>query len=238
VLRRPTCTTAVLAVGLAGLLAGGCGGDDDQAAVADERVEQIRAAADAAGLPDEVAGVLALAAIGSTSTFRITFSGDDGTKIVVAQAPPNRRIDILLGQQIVESRVLRDGIGYSCTVPSTTVATGTELDLTCTRTAGALRTEGVFTTEALEDFTANLAGSKDDVDLTVEHRTIAGVDATCLISAPKAGTPLTGTEPGPETICLSAEGAQLLVDAGGEKVTATEYGTDVPEGTFDVSGPE
>lgn len=225
---------------LVGLLASlaACGGDDGPS-VADERTAQIREAAEAAGLDEEVIEVLELAAVGATSTFRVTFSGEQGSTIVVAQSPPDRRIDIVIGTAVVESRVLRGGVGYACTIPTTdTTIEGqrpTPGELTCERQAGDVRTEGVFTTEALEDFTANLAASKDDVDLTVETRTIAGVEATCLISAPRAGTPLTGTEPGAETICLSPEGAQLLVDAGGQKVTATEYGTEVPAGTFDVA---
>jgi hypothetical protein len=228
VLRSALVAGAAVAV----LVAGGCG-DDAGPSVAEQREAQIRRAADAAGLPDDVADVLALAATGATSTFRLTIPGDDGSTIVVAQAPPDRRIDIVIGKQIVESRVLRGGVGYSCTVPSTTI--GSAPDLVCDRKAGDLRTEGVFTTEALEAFVADLAGSLDDVDLTVDHRAIAGVDATCLVSAPKAGTPLTGEEPGVETICLSPEGAQLLVDSGGQRVRATEYATDVPRGTFDVS---
>jgi hypothetical protein len=223
-------TAAAVTIGL--LTVAGCG--DDGSSVTEQRVDQIRDAAAAAHLPDDVTDVLALAARGSTSTFRITFSGDNGSTIVVAQQPPDRRIDILVGKVIVESRVLRDGVGYACTVPSTTVADAAP-DLTCERKAGDLRTEGVFSTEALEDFVADLAGSLDDVDLTVEHRRIAGVDATCLVSAPKAGTPLTGSEPGVETLCLSPEGAQLLVDSGGQRVKATDYATDVPAGTFDVS---
>jgi hypothetical protein len=225
--------TGLVPVALAVALAtAGCG--DDGPTVAEQRVAQIREAAAAARLPDDVADVLALAATGTTSTFRITFAGDNGSTIVVAQAPPDRRVDIVVGSAIVESRVLRDGVGYACTVPPTTVA-GPGGDLECDRRAGDLRTDGVFTTEALEDFVANLAASIDDVDLAVEHRTIAQADATCLISTPKAGTSLTGTEPTAETICLSPEGAQLLVDAGGHRVKATDYATDVPDGTFDVS---
>ena len=36
------------------------------------------------------------------------------------------------------------------------------------------------------------------------------------------------------TICLSDEGAQLLVDTGGDRLAATSYTTKVPDGTFDT----
>jgi hypothetical protein len=38
-------------------------------------------------------------------------------------------------------------------------------------------------------------------------------------------------------LCLSAEGAQLLVDHGGERLVADRYTTTVPDGTFEVGGP-
>jgi hypothetical protein len=236
VLRRLTVlSVTALAPVLTSLAA--CG--DDGPSVAEERKAQIREAGVAAGLDEEVIEVLELAAIGATSTFRLTFRGDGGSTIVVSQAPPDRRVDIVIGKEVVESRVLRDGVGYACTIPTTDTSAPSQrrppAELTCERQAGDVRTEGVFSTEALEDFTANLAASKDDVDVTVETRKLAGTQATCLVSAPKAGTPLTGTEPGAETICLSSEGAQLLVDAGGQKVTATEYDSRVPKGAFDVT---
>jgi hypothetical protein len=37
-----------------------------------------------------------------------------------------------------------------------------------------------------------------------------------------------------ETICLSDEGGQLLIDAAGERLVAEAYTTDVPEGTFET----
>jgi hypothetical protein len=92
---------------------------------------------------------------------------------------------------------------------------------------------GAFTEEALDAFTEQLAASVDAVELRVEERTIADTDATCLVSAPKAGTPLDGSEPANDALCLSPEGAQLLLDAGGERLVADRYSTDVPAGTFD-----
>jgi hypothetical protein len=209
-----------------------CRADDADDAVSDERAQQVRRAALEAGLSDEVAAVLALAAKGATATFQITYAGADGAEITVSQQPPNRRVDALTAGLIVQSQVVRDGVGYLCELPDGGQP-GDPLD--CRRTQGAIPAQGSFTDEALDTFAEELAGSAEEMDLTVETRTIADVEATCLISAPKAGTPIDGTTPGVDTICLSDDGAQLLVDAAGERVVAAAYSTEVPEGTCDLS---
>lgn len=212
-----------------GALAGACG--DGDADVGDDRAEQVRRAATEAGLPDDVADVLALAATGATATFQVTYGGSDGAEVVVSQDPPNRRVDALTAGLIVQSQVVRDGVGYTCELPER----GQPGDpLECDRTRGAIEAQGAFTAEALAAFTDELTRSRDDIDLTVEARTIAEVAATCLIAEPVAGTPLGGAGPSVDTICLSSEGAQLLLDSGGERVVASSYTTEVPEGTFDV----
>jgi hypothetical protein len=203
-----------------------CGGDDT---AADTRADQVRAAAEDAGLPDDVVDVLVLAARGADGVFQVTYPGEDGTALVVSQNPPNRRIDVVAGDQVVQSRVFRGGVGYECQPPADE-PTGA---LECSRAQGALDAPGAFTADALDAFTDDLAGSGDEVDLSVERRTIAEVDATCLVAVPKAG-PADGTGPGVETLCLSDEGGQLLVDVGGERLVADAYTTDVPDGTFEI----
>lgn len=229
---RPVRRSPLIAVLGVVLAIGSCGSDDAGDAITDERVEQVRQAALDAGLSDEVAGVLALAARGATATFQITYAGADGAGITVSQQPPNRRVDALTAGLIVESQVVRDDVGYLCDLPDDGQP-GDPLD--CHRTDGAIPAQGTFTDDALDTFTEELAGSAEAMDLTVEARTIADVDATCLITAPKAGTPIDDATPGVDTICLSDEGAQLLVDSAGERVVAATYRTDVPDGTFDVS---
>lgn len=203
-----------------------CGGGGS---AADTREDQVRTAAEEAGLPGEVADVLVLAARGIEGTFQVTYPGEDGTALVVSQAPPDRRLDVVAGERVIESRVFRDGVGYECRPPDDDPAAA----LVCRRAQGALQTPGAFTDEALDAFTSDLAGSRDDLDLTVETRTIAEVVGTCLVAAPKE-SPADGTGPGVETICLSAEGGQLLVDAGGERLVAQTYTTQVPDGIFET----
>ncbi len=218
----------VLAPLLLLLAAAGCGDDDDT--VSEDRATQVRSAALEAGLPEDVADVLALAARGPTATFQVTYAGTEGARLVVSQDPPDRRVDVIAGGQVVESRVLRGGTAYRCDME------GEPPELRCARAAGSLDAPGAFTAEALAEFTEQLGDSVGAFDLTVERRAVADVEATCLVTTPKAGTPLDGTGPGAETLCVSEEGAQLLVDAAGERLVAESYTTAVSDGTFDVPG--
>jgi hypothetical protein len=189
----------------------------DDPSASDARAAQIRDVAEQANLPDEVVDVLELAARGVDGTYQVTYPGEQGASIVISQAPPDRRIDVLAGERIVESRVFRDGVGYRCAPP----AGDSGGSLACKRSESGLDAPGTFTEESLQTFAENLAKAADDTPLTVEERTIADTDATCLLA-------------GDETICLSDEGAQLLVDANGDRLEASSYTTDVPDGTFDT----
>jgi hypothetical protein len=216
------------AIALGALVGVGCG-DDASVEAGDQRAGQVFDAASAAGLPADVAGVLALAARGATSTYQVTYAGTEGARLVVSQEPPDRRVDVIAAGEVLESRVLRDGVAYRCERGA-----GADGALECERAAGALDAPGAFTEAALAEFTDRLASSLDGLELTVEERTLAGSDATCLLTQPKTGTTIDLEGPGPETLCLSPEGAQLLVDAGGDRLVAEAYTTDVPEGTFDI----
>jgi hypothetical protein len=195
-------------------VAAACGSDPS---ASDERADQIRQVAEEAGLADDVADVLALAARGIDGTYQVTYEGDDGASVVISQSPPDRRIDVVAGERVVESRVFRDGVGYRCAPPADDPGAG----LDCTRSEGALDAPGLFTEEALKAFADDLAASSDEVEVSVETRTIADTEATCLIA-------------GPDTICFSEQGAQLLLDTADDRLEASAYTTDVPEGTFET----
>jgi hypothetical protein len=232
--RSALARSALARSALAGLLlaaaaVAGCGGDDDSGAA---RTDQLRDAAIAAGLGEEVADVFALAARADSATFQVTYAGEDGASLVVSQDPPDRRIDVAQGEVVVSSRVLRDGVAYRC--EPDTAADAAPGELTCERAAGALEEVGTFTQDALQDFIDQVEASKDELAISVDGRTIADTDVTCVTTTPKAGTELDGTGPGTDVLCLSDEGAQLLVDHAGERLVADSYSTTVPEGTFDV----
>lgn len=215
------CAPPLLALAL---VAGACGGDGSPA---DERADQVRDAAEEADLAGEVTDVLLLAARGVDGTFQVTYAGEEGTSIVISQRPPDRRVDVVAGTKVVSSQVVRGGVAYRCEPPEDDPSG----PLACRRTAGSVDAPGAFTEEALDAFTEAL--TSDDLELRVEERTIAEATATCLVADPGRG-PTDGTGPGVETICLSAAGAQLLVDTAGERLVAEAYTTDVPEGTFET----
>lgn len=218
----------VLLAGAAALALAACSGGDDVTA---DRERQVREAAEAAGLADDVVDVLVLAAKGTTATYQVSYAGTGGASIVVSQDPPNRRVDVLTAGLVVESRVVRGDVAYRCTLPAG-AAPGSPLD--CDRSQGALPEPGAFSDSALDVFLDELLGSVERFDLAVDVRTVADVEARCLIAAPRAGTPLDGTGPGVDTVCMSPEGAQLVVDVGGERAVADAYSTTVPTGTFDI----
>lgn len=226
--RRPSRLAAAALAGAA--LVVGCG-DDASRGAADERAAQVRDAARDAGLDEDVAEVLALAARGSAASYQVTYPGPDGTAVVVSQDPPDRRIDALQAGLIVESQVLVDGVTYRCTLPEGGRA-GDELR--CQRTSAALPGTGAFTVEALEEFTDQLAASVDQVTMAVDTRTVAGEAVTCLVATPRPETVPEGTEASADTICVNDAGVQLLVDVGGERLVADAYSATVPKGTFDL----
>lgn len=213
----------LLAVVLVGLASCGDSGDDDP--VGDDRAEQVREAAAEAGLPGDVQDVLALAARSATATFQVTYEADDGTTLVYSQDPPNVRVDTIQAGVVVESAVQREGAGYRCTPAA-------EEELRCERSDASLTVPGAFTDRALEALTAALAGSRDSFELRVDSRTIAEVDARCLLTTRKPGAPDELGELG--TFCVSGDGVQLLVETRGERLEATRYSDEVPAGTFDV----
>lgn len=207
-----------------------CGGGDGDGDVGEERADQVRIAATEAGLSEAVADALALAARADDATFQVEYPGTDGARVVVSQSPPNRRVDVVQGDVVISSRVLRGDTAYACETKEG-AKPGT---LTCTRAAGALDAPGTFTIEALKDFADAVAASKDRLEVHVQERQVAGIQATCIVATPKEGTELDGSDPGTSELCLSPEGAQLLRDQGQERVVADEYRTEVPKGTFDV----
>lgn len=207
--------------------AGACGDDGDP--VADQRADQLRTAAAEAGLGDEVADLLALAASSTGATFRVSYPGADESELVVSQRPPHRRIDSVESGVVIESRIVRGAVGYLC-LP----VEGEQL--VCTREAGAIGAPGTFTVDALEQLTVALGEATEAYELRVEERTMVGTTARCLVAELRDGAEA------PErgalgTLCLSPEGAQLLVDTSGERLEASDYTTDVPSGAFDPDDP-
>ena len=212
------------------LLLGAAACGDDGASPADERAAQARRAAEEAGLDGDVADFLALAARGQAATYQATYPGPErGSTLVVANRPPDRRVDVLAGDDVVEIRFVLDGQAHECVAGD-----DGEVD-DCTRTDAIVEPPGLFREDALQDLTRSLRDRRDDFTFRVEEREVAGVDARCLVTEVRAGRdrPELGDR---GELCVSPEGVVLLAEQGGETLEASDYTTDLPEGTFTLPG--
>lgn len=219
---RPATVARLLLAGLVLVGTAGCGGEDDD--TGDQRAEQARDAAIGAGLDDEVADFLGLLARGDTATYRVRFPGPvDGSELVIANRPPDRRVEVLSAGEVTEIRLLTGGQAFECTPE--------ESGFACRRTDALVEPPGVFRDDAVERLGQALADRAEDYTFDVEDRIVAEAPATCLVTRLRAGRE--SAERGASgTICASAEGAVLLVDQSGERLEALEYGTDVDAGAF------
>lgn len=214
-------STALLALALT---AAGCG---DGADVGDDRAGQARAAAVEAGLDDDVADFLGLAARGQTATYQATYPGpDDGTTLVVANRPPDRRVDVFADDVLIQVQISLDGEAFLCRRDAETE----QIDR-CERTDAIVEPPGTFGASAMESLTSSLADRLDDFEFRLETSAIAGVEARCLVTRVRDGRERAELADG-GTICVSDEGALLRVAQGDEVLEATDYTTDIPDNTF------
>lgn len=206
------------------VVAAGCGEDSD---VGDERATQVREAALDAGLESSVADFLALAARGPTATYQATYPGpEEGTDLVVANDPPDRRVDVLVDDETVEVRLVLDGEAFECARDEASGGVGD-----CSRTDAIVEPPGLFGDSAVDELTESLVERSEDFTFSVQTIPVAGVEATCLVTELREGRerPELGDR---GTLCLSPEGVLLRVVQRGEELEATDYTTEVPDGTF------
>lgn len=210
---------------VAALALSGCGTDEPD--VGGARADQARTAALEAGLDADVADFLALAARGASATYQVTYPGPTaGSKLVVANRPPDRRVDVVSDGEVHEVRLVVDGQAVTCARPG-----GLGDFEPCVRTDAVADPAGVFGAAAIEELTETLRDRVADFAFAVESRPVAGVEATCLVTRILAGRERPELGDG-GTLCVSPQGALLLVDQGDEQLEASDYSTDVAEGTF------
>lgn len=245
----PSCSSIVrcAAAALLAALLAACGGDgvDEATEAGERRAEQARQAALDAGLDEDVAEFLALAARGDTATYRVRYPGPaDGTELVVTSRPPDRRVDVVAEGVTTEVRLVTGGQAFEC-VPATGADSGRGADaadsgekpeeraaeLRCERTDALATPPGVFSERALEELASALAERADDYTFAVEDAPVAGVKARCLLTRLRDGreSPELGEQ---GTLCVSPEGAMLLVDQGTDRLEATAYDTEVDQAVF------
>lgn len=211
-----------------GLLAGACG--DDAPGAGEARADQAREAAAAAGLGDDVADVLALAASSVDGTFRVVYELEDpggGTRrVAVTQRPPDRRVDVTSADGTRDATIDVDGRTRSCTQPPGGEWVCEEL--------GRPTAETAFDQAAVDALAEALAGAVDDYAITVEQREVAGTDAECIVTrlrSDAAGDPALGSE---GTLCVAPTGAVLLVERPVGTLRALEHSTDVDDAAFEL----
>ncbi len=221
---------SLLVVTLAGATACGGGGGSRDAATA--RADQVRAAAHDAGLPADVADLLADAAGVPGATFEVTYDlgGASGGTAVLTQDPPRRRVDL-------HTQVDGDDV---------TRALITERDRTtvCERAAGKWTcragspsdqsTPTPFGADQVEQVVGDLETAKDAYSFRVASRDIAGTKARCLVTELKPGKQPTADLGAKGTLCISAEGVPLLVETPAASLRALKYTTDIPDNAFDA----
>lgn len=226
--RRHLLTAGAVAVAVA--CAAGCG--DDGPSASERREDQVAGAAEGAGLPADVTDFLADAAAGVDGTYQVAYDVADpagGTqRLTITQAPPDRRVEVDRPDGPDTVTIGTEEGTHECVRPTD------DQPYTCELVAGAA-SEGIFAEERIDALGAALSGAATSYTFAIEEQDVAGVDARCLVATRRAEVedPALGAE---ATICLSPEGAQLLVDTPSGTLRAVAYAPVVPDDAFALPG--
>ena len=206
------------------------------------RADQGRSIASDAGLSADVADVFALALEGPSATYTLTYATKDSagspTQLTVTQRPPDRRVDVFASDGTIESTFRLGTVAYQCTKAGTDASTATWV---CGTIAGAVGgTPGA--TDPVSDDAVRAAidafkARATDYDFRVEHRSIVGVDARCLVTTRKAGHDSDASLGASATMCLAPNGAVLSVEVPTGSFSATAYSTAVDTSTLELPAP-
>lgn len=209
---------------------GGGGGSGDAASAA--RADQVRNAAHDAGLPADVADLLADAAGVPGATFEVTYDlgGASGGTAVLTQDPPRRRVD--LHTQVDGDDVTRALITDR---DRTTVCERAAGKWTCRAGSSSdASSPSAFGADQVEQVVGDLKAAKDAYTFRVASRDVAGTTARCLVTELKPGKQPTADLGAKGTLCISAEGVPLLVETPAASLRALKYTTRIPDNAFDA----
>ena len=183
---------------------------------AQKREKQARDVARSAGLSPAVQGVLALYATAADNAFTVTYGPSAAaSSIVLTQDPPLRRVD-LVNQGVTRSVfVTRQGT-YDCVQQDKQWA--------CQQAEQQEGTPGLLAPQDIARTVAQLKAAKTNYTFKVTDRKIAGVGVHCLVTTPRPGV-----SGGGSTLCLSSQGAVLLVEGTDNPLTAVKYSTSVDD---------
>lgn len=205
-------------------LAAACG--DDEPTVGEQRADQARQAALDAGLPDDVADFLALAASNVDATYQVTYPSSEATDdVVVASSPPNLRVDVMRGDTVVRTDVATADGSFRCDRDSA------DAPLQCDESALRPSAPNAFDDDAIAALVASLEAGLEDFTFEVSTDSILGVPATCLTTEVRADRARPELAPA-ATMCVSDEGVLLRLDRAGDVLEASQYSTSLADNTF------
>lgn len=192
----------------------------------EQRAEQARDLAAEAGLPEDVGGVLALAAGVADAAYRVTYDDAGGDTVTVTAGPEGRRVDVTGVEAEGEDPVTRSF--FTLEDGSFTCRLGADRWF-CARDDEPAPEIGRFADADVSRAVTALAEAADEYAFRVEERRIADVDARCLVTERRADAPPDPSAATTGTLCVSPEGVPLLVEQAGDDQRATAYTTDVPD---------
>ena len=223
VLRPTAALLAVLALAI-----GACGsGNSATERAAQTRADQARQVARRAGLPVAVQEFLARYATSAARSFTVNYAPDQGgTTIVLTQAPPDRRLDLVQGG-VTESFFATSAGSFDCVLRGRA--------WTCTSTSTESGQPAPLAPADVDRTVATLKASQTSFTFRVVTRRVASTGASCLETVPRPGA--AAAPSGPTSLCISPEGAPLLVEGNGTQLRATRYSTEVDERRLRLPAP-
>lgn len=178
------------------------------------RARQARQVAKKAGLPTAVQDLLARAAGAVGQRFTVTYRTGPDTTATLIQRPPSKRVDETVGQgdaAVTRSLIVNDTGSFSCLRQAGR--------WTCRRATTAPADIGAFTPDEIKATVDRLVSQRAQFRFAVTRRRLAGADATCLVTTERHPT----AQPATGRLCISPEGAPLLVDGAGGHIEAIAY---------------
>jgi hypothetical protein len=210
------------------VVAAGCGGHRPT------KADQGRSIAEAAGLSKDVSDFFALATSGTNATYRSTIETTDTSgkplQVTTTQRPPDIRFDAFHADGTIDSTISVGGRSYQCTMAANHWDCG-ELS------RPASTASEVFGPTAVQAAIDGFRSRANDYDFRVEAQNLAAVAARCLITTRKPGHEQDPTLGASARLCVSPEGAIVLVEVPSGSITATAYTTTIPADAFDLPAP-
>jgi hypothetical protein len=199
------------------VLCAACGSHPDAShRAAAGRENQARDLARRAGLSVDVQDFLVRYASAAANRFEVTYAPSaTGTTVVLVQDPPRRRVDLVTPPVTRSVFVTKDGT-FDCALDNQ--------KWTCQKSAQQESPPGLLAPADVQRTVTQLQSSKADYTFKVTDRKVAATSARCLLITPRRSAPPGST---PSTLCLSSQGAVLLVEGAGTPLRAARYSTSV-----------